>query len=106
LDEEVGAMRSDMHLSSRHMAEGSGMAVLASTLIMAAVYIGGCKTAYAARQEREIRAKAAHKAAYQKPPLEESATAMWWDGHWQEVLSTVAGVLATTLAVIRKGRRG
>lgn len=94
----------EAHLSAIRMDQGSVIALVACTLICAALVVGGCRTAYAARQEREIAGKEAHKRAYQKPPLPESATLMWWDEHWQNVLKTAVGAL--TLALIRKGEKG
>ena len=64
----------------------------------------GCETAHTARQDRMIATKAAHKAAYQKPPLPQSAMMIWFDAHWQDALKTAVGALA--LALLRKGRKG
>ena len=91
------------HVSSERMTVDSIIVAVVITLISAGVIVGGCKTA-AGRHAQEIRAKEAHKAAFQKPPLPESATVMWVDEHWKDVLKTGAGALA--LALIRKGRKG
>ena len=63
----------------------------------------GCKTTQHARQEREIAAKAAHKRAYQKEPLPQSAMMIWWSENWKEVLVVALG---GGLVAKRKGRKG
>ena len=90
------------HVSSERMTVDSIIVAVVITLISAGVIVGGCKTA-AARQAQEIRAKAAHKAAFQKPPLPESAMMMWWNDNWKELLVVALG---GGLVAKRKGRKG
>ena len=93
--------------SAKCMRDALIVVAIGTVLIVAFGFVlgvlTGCETTQHARQAQEIRSKEAHKAAYQKPPLEQSAMMIWWNENWKEVLVVALG---GGLVVKRKGRKG